>query len=78
MVGYTIEGISNREQTRWLFWNVDGGVRGIDLARIPGLSNNMEYDAVEFPLSTRPPARSEGQSTSKPPSMMRSQQTEEV
>ena len=28
MVGYTTEGISNQEQTRWLSWNVDGGVRG--------------------------------------------------
>ena len=35
MVGYTTEGISNQEQTRWLSWNVDGGVRGFDLARNP-------------------------------------------
>ena len=41
MVGYTSEGISNQEQTRWLSWNVDGGVRGFDLARNPGLSNNL-------------------------------------
>ena len=27
MVGYMTEGISNQEQTRWLSWNVDGGVR---------------------------------------------------
>ena len=33
---------------------------------------------VEFPLPTRPPARSAGQSTSKPTYMIRSQQTEEV
>ena len=71
MVGYTTEGISNREQTRWLSWNVNGGVRGFDLARNPGLSNNTEYGAEEFPLPVRP-------STSKPPSMTRAQQTEEM
>ena len=42
MVGYTSEGISSQEQTRWLSWNVDGGVRGFDLARNTGLSNNTE------------------------------------
>ena len=78
MVGYTTEGISNQEQTRWLSWNVDGGVRGFDLARNPGLSNNTEYGAGEFPLPTRPSARSASQSTSKPPSMTRAQQTEET
>ena len=76
MVSYTTEGISNQEQTRWLTWNVDGWVRGFDLARNPGLSNNTEYGAGEFPLPTRPSARSAGQSTSKPPSMTRAQQTE--
>ena len=40
MVGYTTDGISNQEQTRWLSWNVDGGVRGFNLARNPGLNNN--------------------------------------
>ena len=54
------------------------GVRGFDLASNPGLSNNTEYVAGEFPLPTRPSARSAGQSTSKPPSMMRAQQTEET
>ena len=54
------------------------GVRGVDLARNPGLNNNTECGAGEFPLPTRPPARSAGQSTSKPPSMIRSQQTEET
>ena len=78
MVGYTIDGISNQEQTRWLSWNVDGGVRGSDLARYPGLSNNNEYGAGEFPLPTRPSVRAAGQSTSKPPSMTQSQQTEEA
>ena len=78
MVGYTTEGISNQEQTRWLSWNVDGGVRGFDLARNPGLSNNTEYGAGEFPLPTRPSARSAGQSMSKTPSMTRAQQTEEA
>ena len=74
MVGYTTDGISNQE----LSWNVDGGVRGFDLARNPGLSNNTEYGAGEFPLPTRPSARSAGQSKSKPPSMTRAQQTEEA
>ena len=78
MVGYTTDGISNQEQTRWLSWNVDGGVRGFDLARNPGLSNSTEYGAGEFPLPTRPSARSAGQSTSIPPSMTRAQQTEEA
>ena len=78
MVGYTTEGIFNQEQTRWLSWNVDGGVRGFDLARIPGLSNNTEYGAGEFPLPVRLSARSASQSTSKPPSMTRAQQTEET
>ena len=31
MVDYTTDGISNQEQTRWLSWNVEGGVRGFDL-----------------------------------------------
>ena len=78
MVGYTTGGISNQEQTHWLSWNVDGGVRGFDLARNPGLSNKTEYGAREFPLPTRPSAKSAGQSTSKPPSMARVQQTEEA
>ena len=78
MVGYTTDGISNQEQTLWLSWNVDGGVRGFDLARNPGLSNNTEYGAGEFPLPTRPSAKSAGQNTSKTPSMTRGQQTEEA
>ena len=78
MVGYTTEGISNQEQTRWLSWNVDRGVRGFDLARNPGLSNNTEYGAGEFPLPVRPSARSASQSTSRPPSMTRAQQTDET
>ena len=67
MVGYTTDGISNQEQTRWLSWNVDRGLRGFDWARNPGLSNNTEYGAGDF-----------GQHTSKPPSMTRTQQTEEA
>ena len=78
MVGYTTDGISNQEQTRWLSWNVDGAVRGFDLARNPGLSNNTEYGAGEFPLPIRPSVRSTGQSTSKTPSMTRAQQTGEA
>ena len=30
MVGYTSDGISNQEQTRWLSWNIDGGSRRLD------------------------------------------------
>ena len=78
MVGYTTDGISNQEQTRWLSWNVDGAMRGFDLARNPGLSNNTEYGAGEFPLPIRPSVRSTGQSTSKTPSMTRAQQTGEA
>ena len=78
MVGYTTEGISNQEQTRWLSWNVDGGVRGFDLARNPGLGNTTEYGAGEFPLPVTPSARSASQSASRPPSMTRAQQTEET
>ena len=75
MVGYTTDGISNQEQTRWLSWNVDGAIRGFDLARNPGLSNNTEYGAEEFPLPVRPSVRFRGQSTSKTPLMSRAQQT---
>ena len=77
MVGYTSDGNSNQEQTTWLSWKVDGGLRGHDLARNPGLSSNTEYGAGEFPLPTRPPAGARTQSTSKPPSWFRSQQTKE-
>ena len=52
-------------------------MRGLDLARNPGLRFNTEYGAGEFPLPIRPSARSAGQSTSKTPSMTRVQQTEE-
>ena len=53
-------------------------MRGFDLARNPGLGNNTEYGAGEFPLPVRPSARSASQSTSRPPSMTRAQQTEET
>ena len=36
MVGYTTDGVSNQEQTRWLSWNVDGAIRGFDLEPWPG------------------------------------------
>ena len=78
MVGYTTDAISNQEQNRWLSWNVDGAIRGFDLARNPGLSNNTEYGAGEFPLPVRPSVRSTGQSTSKAPLMSRAQQTGEA
>ena len=78
MVGYTTDGVSNQEQTRWLSWNVDGAIRGFDLARNPGLNNNTEYGAGEFPLPVRPSVRSTSQSTSKVLSMTRAQQTGEV
>ena len=57
---------------------VDGGVRGFDLARNPVLNNNTEYSAGEFLLPTRPPAGFAAQTTSRPLSMIRSQQTEET
>ena len=57
---------------------MDGGVRGFDLARNPGLGNNTEYGAGEFPLPIKPSARSADQSTSKTPSLTRAQQTEEA
>ena len=57
---------------------MDGGIRGFELARNPGLGNNTEYGAGEFPLPIRPSARSTGQSTSKMPSMTRAQQTGEA
>ena len=78
MVGYTNDGVSNQEQTRWLSWNVDGAIRGFDLARNPGLNNNTEYGAGEFPLPVRPSVRSTSQSTSKVLSMTRAQQTGEA
>ena len=43
MVCNTSDGISNQEQTRWLSWRTDGGPRGFDLARNPGLNNTTEY-----------------------------------
>ena len=46
MVGYTSDGISNQEQTRWLSWKIDGGLR-----------NTTEYRAGEFSLTTRPTRR---------------------
>ena len=77
MMGYTSEEVSIQKQTRWLSWNVGGGLRGHDHVRNPDLSINTEYDAGEFPLPTRPPAGAGTQSTNKPPSMFRSQQREE-
>ena len=78
MVGYTTDGVSNQERTRWLSWNVDGAIRGFDLARNPGLNNNTEYGAGEFPMPVRPSVRSTSQSASKVPSMTRAQQTTEA
>ena len=53
-------------------------MRGFELARNPGLKNNTEYGAGEFPLPTRPSAGFAAQPTSRPLSMTRSQQTEEA
>ena len=53
-------------------------MRGFDLSRNTGLSNNTEYGAGEFLLPARPPAGFAAQSTSRPSSMIRSQQTEEA
>ena len=78
MVRYTSDEISNQEQTRWLSWNTDRGLRGFDLARNQGLSNTTEYGAGEFPHPTTPPTRIGNQSSSKALSMIRSQQTKEA
>ena len=77
MVGYTLDGISNQKQTRWLSWNVDRGVRGFDLARNPGLCNTTEYGAGEPPFPTKPLAGTGTQSASKASSLIRSHKTEE-
>ena len=38
MVGYTSDGISNQEQTRWLLsWITDGGLKGFDFGEKPWL-----------------------------------------
>ena len=74
MMGNTSDEILNQEQT----WNVDGGMRGFDLARNPGLSENTEYGAREFLLPIRPPAGAGVKHTNKPLSMIRSQQREET
>ena len=60
MVGCMWDGISNQELIRWLSW------RGFHLARNPGLSNTMEYDAGEFSFTTRSDTRTEVQSSHKP------------
>ena len=62
----------------WLSWSTDGGLTGFDLARNPGSSNTTEYGAGELPLSTRQATWTSAQSTSKPSSIIRSQQTEEA
>ena len=77
MMGCTLDGISNQEQTRWLSWKVDGGVSGFNLARNSGMSNTTEYGAGEFPLPTKPLAGTGTQSTCKTSSMIRSQQAKE-
>ena len=43
MVGYTSDGITNQEQTRWLSWSTDGALRKFDLARNPYLRNTTEF-----------------------------------
>ena len=48
------------------------------MARNPDLSNNTEYGAGKFPLPARPLAGLAAQSTSRPSSMIPSQQTEEA
>ena len=77
MMGYSSDGLSNQEQTRWLSRSTDEGLRGFDLARNPGLNIITEYGAGEFPLPTKPATRTETQS-SKPLSIIRSQQTDEA
>ena len=48
------------------------------MARNPGLSNNTEYGAGEFPMPVRPSVRSTSQSASTVPSMTQAQQTTEA
>ena len=57
---------------------MDGGGGGFDLKRNPALSNNTEYGAGDFPLPDRPLAGFAAQFTSRPFSMIQSQQTEEA
>ena len=75
MVDYRSDGISNQEETKWLSWSIDGGLRGFDLERSPGgLSNTMDYGAGEFPLPTKSPTGTGIQSSSKTLSIIQSQQ----
>ena len=76
LVGYTSDGISNQQKTSWLSWNIDGGLRGFELERNPGLSNSTEYSAGEFPLPTRPTVRTGSHSSSKALYFIRPQQKE--
>ena len=78
MVGYTSDGISNQEQTRWLSWSIDRGLRLFDLARNPGLGITTEYCNGKFPRPTRPTTRTGIPISSNPTSMIRAQQTEEA
>ena len=48
------------------------------MARNPGLNNTTEYGAGEFPIPTRLPVGSAAKPTSRPLSMIRSQQTAEA
>ena len=48
MVGYTSEGIPNQEQTRWLSWNVDGGVRERDKANLDRDVAKLERDQANL------------------------------
>ena len=78
MVGYTLDGISNQEQTRWLTCSSEGGLRGFDLARKSWLEQNYGTGASQFPFPSRQGTRTGAQSTSKPASIIRAQQTEEA
>ena len=77
MVGYAWDGISNQQQTRWLSWGTEGGFREFDLTRSPGSGKTAEYGAGEFPPPTRPAMRAGVQTSGKPASIIRAQQTEE-
>ena len=78
LVGYTSDGVSTQEKTSCLSWNIDGGLRGFELARNTGLSNTTEYSAGEFPLPARPTVGTGSHSSSKPLYFLRYQQTEGV
>ena len=54
MLGHTSEGISNRDQSRWLSLSHNGGLRGLGLACHLRLSILREYVSGKLTLSNKP------------------------